>query len=95
MAGTLNRQIRPPSPSYSESDAISLISPLQEEIDVVTELDMSLRTVSTHSFDSPLERVNRHEKYYIPSGDAVFMVCYFTIILEAAFGINRIDCDIR
>ena len=95
MAGTLSRKIRPPSPSYSESDAVSLISPLQDDIDIVTELDMSVRTVSTHSFDSPLERVNRHEKYYIPSGDAVFMVCYLGMPQQASFGINWTGYDFR
>lgn len=74
MAGTLDLQIRPPSPSYS--DAISLISPLQEEIDVVTELDMSVRTASSFN-DEALVRVNQHEEYYIPSGDTVFMVCCY------------------
>lgn len=76
MAGTLDFQIRPPSPSYS--DAVSLISPLQEEIDCVTELDMSVRANSVRSFGgSSLERIDRHDKYYIPSGDAVFMVCCY------------------
>jgi len=69
MAGT--RQIRPPSPSYS--DAVSLLSPLQGELDIVTDLDMSIRTESSFHHSS-LERVDRHEEYYIPTGDVVFMV---------------------
>ncbi len=72
MAGT--RQIRPPSPSYS--DAVSLLSPLQGELDIVTDLDMSIRTDSSFHH-SALERVDQHEEYYIPTGDVVFMVgCY-------------------
>ncbi|KLO19848.1 hypothetical protein SCHPADRAFT_43214 [Schizopora paradoxa] len=72
MTGIQSLQIRPPSPSYN--DAVSLISTPEANTTIIIQRVMSVSI--TNSFDESMapEKVRRHRKYYIPSGDVVFMV---------------------